>query len=81
MDDTVYEFMKDGWNVGVIKKEALLSGYVGYKLKPKITDGVVFGVQDLGRGSVTYLADDIIFRNFWENGKLILSNAVFLVGQ
>src|SRR5690606_21916270 len=25
LDDNVYEFMKDGWNVGVIKKEGLLS--------------------------------------------------------
>lgn len=81
MDDNVYEFMKDGWNVGVIKKEGLLSGYVGHKLKPKMMDGVVFGVQDLGRGSVTYLGDDVLFRNFWETGKLILCNAVFLVGQ
>lgn len=81
MDDNVYEFMKNGWNVGVIKKEALLSGYVGFKLKPKMMDGVIFGVQDLGRGSVTYLADDVLFRNFWQTGKLILCNAVFLVGQ
>ena len=44
-------------------------------------DGVIFGVQDLGRGSVTYLADDVLFRNFWQTGKLILCNAVFLVGQ
>ena len=81
LDNNVYEFMKDGWNVGVIKKEALLSGYVGYQLKSKMMDGVVFGVQDLSRGSVTYLADDVLFRNFWQNGKLILCNAVFLVGQ
>ena len=81
LDDNVYEFMKDGWNVGVIKKESLLAGYVGSKLKNKMQDGVIFGVQDLGRGNVTYLADDVLFRNFWETGKLILSNAVFLVGQ
>ena len=81
LDDNVYDFMKDGWNVGVIKKENLLAGYVGYKLKPKIKDGLVFGVQEPGRGSVTYLADDVLFRNFWEAGKLILCNAVFLVGQ
>lgn len=81
LDDNVYEFMKDGWNIGVIKKESLLAGYVGHKLMTKLEDGLLFGVQDLGRGSVTYLADDVLFRNFWETGKLILCNAVFLVGQ
>ncbi|MEO6683319.1 MAG: M14 metallopeptidase family protein [Ginsengibacter sp.] len=81
LEDAVYEFMKNGWNVGVIKKESLLSGYVGHKLKTKLEDSVIFGVQDLGKGTVTYLADDVLFRNFWETGKLILCNAVFLVGQ
>ncbi|MEO9021477.1 MAG: M14 family metallopeptidase [Ginsengibacter sp.] len=82
MDSTEYQFIKkDGWNVGVIKKENLMSGFVGYKLYPKLKDGLLFGVQDLGRGSVTYLTDDVMFRNFWENGKLILCNAVFMVGE
>jgi len=27
------------------------------------------------------LADDPVFRAFWENGKLLLGNAIFLVGQ
>ena len=30
---------------------------------------------------VVFLADDVLFRSFWENGKLLLCNAVFLVGQ
>ena len=81
LDNNIYDFMKDGWNVGYLKKENLLSGYVGYKLQPKLKDGLVFGVQPLGKGSITYLADDVVFRNFWEAGKLVLCNAVFLVGQ
>ena len=39
------------------------------------------GVQELGRGSVVYLADDPLFRGFWYNGKLLFSNAVFMVGN
>jgi len=77
----VYNFLKDGWNVGVLKKDNYVSGFVGSKLKPKIKDGLVFGVQDMVRGSVVYLADDPLFRHFWEGGKLLFSNAVFLVGQ
>ena len=80
-DDNVYEFLKDGWNVGVIKKENQVAGFVGAGLQPKLKDGLLFGVQSVGGGSVTYLADNVLFRSFWENGKLMLCNAVFLVGQ
>ena len=82
MDDAVYEFIKEGgWNVGTIKKENQVAGFVGYKLNPKLKDGLLFGVQELGRGSVSYITDNIMFRNFWENGKLMMCNAVFMVGQ
>lgn len=81
-DDNVYEFFKEGgWNVGVIKKDAQVSGFVGFKLKEKLKDGLLFGVQNMGRGSVVFLADNLMFRSFWENGKLMFCNAVFLVGQ
>ncbi len=81
-DDNIYEFIKDnGWNVGVIKKETQISGFVGANLRVKLKDGLLFGVQEMGDGTITYLADDVLFRSFWENGKLMLCNAVFLVGQ
>ncbi len=81
-DDRVYEFIKEeGWNVGVIKKENYISGFTGSKAKEKLKDGLIFGVQDMGKGKIVYLADDPLFRGFWENGKLLFCNAVFLVGQ
>ena len=81
-DDNVYEFIKEGgWNVGIIKKDTQVAGFVGSKLKEKLKDGLLFGVQDMGRGNVIYLADNPVFRSFWENGKLLFCNAVFLVGQ
>ena len=57
------------------------AGFIGSQLKNKLKDGVLFGVQDMGRGNIVFLADDVLFRSFWENGKLMLCNAVFLVGQ
>jgi hypothetical protein len=81
-DDNVYEFIKEGgWNVGVIKKDNYVSGFTGNKAKERLKDGLIFGVQDMGRGKVVYMADDPLFRSFWENGKLLFCNAVFLVGQ
>ena len=81
-DNTIYEFFKDGgWNVGIVKKDNQVAGFVGSKLKDKLKDGLLFGVQDIGRGNVIFLTDDPLFRSFWENGKLLFSNAVFMVGQ
>lgn len=81
-DDKNYEFIKEGgWNVGVIKKDKQIAGFVGCRLQSRIRDALVFGVQDMGNGSIVYLTDDVLFRSFWENGKLLFSNAVFFVGQ
>ena len=80
-DNNIYEFMNEAWNVGVIKKDNQVSGFVGSKLKNKLKDGLLFGVQDIGQGTITFLTDNLLFRNFWENGKLMFCNAVFLVGQ
>ena len=81
-DDAIYEFIKEGgWNVGVLKKGQQIAGFVGSKLINRLQDGLLFGTQDIGNGTVTYLADNVLFRSFWENGKLMFSNAVFLVGQ
>ena len=81
-DDNVYEFIREeGWNVGVIRKDNYVSGFTGNKAKERLKDGLIFGVQDMGRGEVVYMADDPLFRSFWENGKLLFCNAVFLVGQ
>ena len=76
-----FEFIKDGWNVGVMKKDAYVAGFVGSKVKPKIKDALLLGVQDFGGGHIIYFAEDPLFRSFWENGKLLLCNAVFLVGH
>ena len=80
-DASIYEFMKDGWNVGVLKKDNYVAGFSGFKVKNKLKDGTLFGVYEMGNGSVVYLADNPLFRLFWENGKMLFSNAVFMVGQ
>jgi hypothetical protein len=77
-DGRLFELMKDnGWNVGVIRKNALRAGFVGTKLKEQIQDGLLFGEQQLGNGKIIYLTDDVLFRSFWQNGKLFLCNGLF----
>ncbi len=81
MNDNVYDYLKDGWNVGIIRKTQPVAGFVGSKVKANLKDAVLLGELPMGRGSVVFFADDLLFRSFWENGKMLFSNAVYFVGQ
>lgn len=76
-----YDYMQDGWNVGTLRGNVKpLMGFAGYKANQTLSNTMVFGVEDKGRGEVIYLVDNPLFRSFWENGKMLFSNAVFVVG-
>lgn len=82
LSDDIYEMLgEDDWNVGTIENNGYVAGFAGVQSKSKLNNGMLLGVQSIGRGSVVYMADDPLFRSFWENGKLLFSNAVFMVGQ
>lgn len=77
-----YIYLGQGWNVGVLKgKQKPVMGFAGNKINKKLENTLVFGVEDKGKGQVVYLVDNPMFRCFWENGKMIFANAVFMVGQ
>jgi hypothetical protein len=78
---TDYQYLKEGWNVGVLKDNDYVTGFAGKNAKEKLKNSLIFGVQEMGRGSVVYLANNPIFRGFWQNGKLLFGNAVFVVGN
>jgi hypothetical protein len=74
-----YEYLKDGWNVGYVKDNAYITGFGGKNAKEKMKNTLIFGVHQMGRGSVVYLTDNPLFRGFWYNGKLLFGNALFMV--
>ena len=77
-----YAYLKKGYNVGVIKDKAdKVSGYAGANVLDSVEESLVCGVEKKGKGTVVYLVDDPLFRSFWENGKLLFSNAIFMVGN
>lgn len=77
-----FGFLENGWNVGVIQGKAKpIQGFAGSTANKKLTNSLVFGVQSKGQGEVVYLVDNPLFRSFWEEGKMLFSNAVFMVGQ
>lgn len=77
-----YAFLEKGWNVGVIKgKPRPIQGFAGHTVNLRLENSLVFGVEEKGSGNIIYMVDNPLFRNFWENGKLLFTNAVFMVGQ
>ena len=65
----------------MIKKTQPVAGFVGSNVKNILKDAVLLGELPMGRGSVVFFADNPLFRSFWENGKMLFTNAVFFVGQ
>ncbi|MDB5012143.1 MAG: zinc carboxypeptidase, partial [Daejeonella sp.] len=78
-DSRIFQLSNDIWNVGVLKKDSFTSGLAGSKAKADLLSGLLFGVKNIGNGCAVYLSDDPLFRGFWENGKLLFSNALFMV--
>ncbi|MCZ4243273.1 M14 family metallopeptidase [Pedobacter punctiformis] len=77
VDNKIYEPLTKGWNIGQFNDKSLIAGIVGKKVRNELKSGLVIGVQEFGRGQVVYLANDPLFRNFWENGKTLFGNIIF----
>lgn len=77
-----YNYLKDGVNVAYFDETSKnISGYAGSKVVEKIPESLLFGEEQMGRGSIIYMVDNPLFRSFWDNGKLFLANAVFLLNS
>ena len=77
-----FKFLDGGFNVGYIKDDAVsFSGFSGEKAKASLKNSLVFGEERMGRGSIIYMVDDVLFRSFWENGKLLFVNSLFFVNS
>ncbi len=82
LGNSSYQFLDDGYNVGYIKGDAVsVAGFSGKDAKSGLTNSLVFGETRMGKGSIIYLVDNVLFRSFWENGKLFFVNAIFFVNN
>lgn len=77
-DANIYEQLESGYSLGLLKANSYVAGVAGAKVKSKISSGMLYGTQEIGKGQVLYFGTELIFRNFWEVGKQMLTNAVFL---
>lgn len=71
------EYLTEGWNVGYLGSDGYRGGFVGEKAKHRLKNTLLIGVQEIGKGKIVYMADNPLFRGFWENGKLLFGNVVF----
>jgi len=78
-DASAFNYLNSGWNVGSIREDSHISGFTGVDAKENLENTLSFGVQRHGSGQVVYFIDNPLFRGFWENGKLLVANAVFFV--
>ncbi|MDC1465486.1 M14 family metallopeptidase [Polaribacter sp.] len=82
LSGTSYNYLKEGYNVGYFNEIAKnVSGYAGSKARKEVPKSLLFGEEPMGSGSIVYMVDNVLFRSFWENGKLFVANAVFLLNS
>ena len=62
-------------------KEDHISGFAGQYVKDAVGKSMVFGVENQEKGMIIFFVDDPLFRAFWHDSKLMMANALFLVGQ
>ena len=76
---TAYELLDNYGTAAYLSKGVQpYAGFSGDKAIQQQSESLLFGTERFGRGSVVYLLDNILYRNFWENGKLWLVNAIFM---
>jgi hypothetical protein len=82
LSGTSYSYLKEGYNVGYFNEVAKnISGFAGSKARKEVPKSLLFGEEPMGSGSIVYMVDNVLFRSFWENGKLFVANAVFLLNS
>ncbi|MBL7472697.1 M14 family metallopeptidase [Robertkochia sediminum] len=76
-----YQWLDSGNAVYLPQDTTPAAGFVGSEAIKRQGGSLVFGSENMGRGTVIYLADNPLFRGFWENGKLFFANALFMAGN
>ncbi|NNF18327.1 MAG: zinc carboxypeptidase [Flavobacteriaceae bacterium] len=74
-----FEYLDKGTVVYMDKETKPVAGFAGSQAQKNRENTLIFGVQSKGSGNIIYMADNPLFRGFWENGKLFFANALFMV--
>lgn len=72
-----YDYLPSGNVVYFTSDATNVSGFAGSKAVKKVPESLMLGEERKGRGSIVYFVDNVLFRSFWDNGKLFFANALF----
>ena len=82
LGSSAYQPLEKGYTVAYLGKTPKnVSGFAGSEAVKKLENTLLFGEQRIGKGSMVYLVDNVLFRSFWENGKLFFVNSLFFVNN
>ncbi len=82
LGNSAYSLFENNYNVAHLGDKPLkVSGFAGSEAMKKLGNTLVFGEERMGSGSLIYMVDNVLFRSFWENGKLFLVNSIFFVNN
>ncbi len=76
---TALDFDEKKWAVGYIKEDLNYVGFIGHHAKPELLNKCTFMVVDHGKGKITVLMDNPLYRAFWQSGQQLMGNALFFV--
>ena len=77
-----FSWLTAGWNVGYLGESVKpVQGFAGFKANRLLKNSLIFGVEEIGNGEIVYFVDNPLFRSFWEDGKMLFSNAIFILGN
>ena len=79
LGSSAFEYLDNGNAVYLEQNTKPFSGFAGIEAQKRISETLIYGVENYGRGQVIYMVDNPLFRGFWENGKLFFANALFMV--
>ncbi|WP_282043123.1 M14 family metallopeptidase [Winogradskyella flava] len=81
LGSSAYSLLDSGYNVAHLNDTKVYSGFAGKDALNNLDKTLVFGEERMGSGSFIFMADNPLFRSFWENGKLFLVNSIFFVNN
>jgi hypothetical protein len=76
VDKYAFEMLKNG-NICWVEDKYQSYGFIGSRVKNRLNNSLVTGVQSMGKGQIVYFVDNPLFRAFWYEGKVMFGNALF----
>jgi murein tripeptide amidase MpaA len=72
-----FEMPEKGSTAIYLEEDYQSYGFIGSRVKPRLKKTPLATMQKMGEGEAVFLIDNPLFRSFWQQGKVLFSNALF----